>query len=77
MTLNYHERYLASRDALLHDPALFRVVQQLMEKVFLRLVSELRRLGAHVVYGDFGRLIIATDKQDPRCMRECMALKRL
>jgi hypothetical protein len=38
-----------------------------MEKVFLRLVSELRRLGAHVVYGDFGRLIIATDKQDPRC----------
>jgi DNA polymerase epsilon subunit 1 len=50
----------------LHDPVLFRVVQQLMAKVFARLVAELRRLGAHVVFGDFGRLIVATGKQDPR-----------
>jgi hypothetical protein len=32
--------------------------------VFLRLVSELRRLGAEVVFADFSRLIICTHKHD-------------
>jgi hypothetical protein len=64
-TLLIHlHRYLHARESLLYDPALKRVVAGLMRKVFLRLVSEVRRLGAEIVYADFGRMIIATNRTD-------------
>ena len=66
-TLLIHlHRYLNARESLLYDPALKRVIAGLMRKVFLRLVSEIRRLGAEVVHADFGKLIIATNRTDLR-----------
>jgi DNA polymerase epsilon subunit 1 len=63
-------RWLCDTDALLHDPALRRLIQMLMSKVFMRLVAELRRLGARVIFANFHRVIIATNKADVASARE-------
>ena len=57
-------RYLCGYgNALLSDPALHRVVYGLMTKLFKRLISALRKLGARVVFASFSRIIIHTDKE--------------
>ena len=64
-------RYLCGfGDGLLYDPALHRVVYGLMTKLFKRLISELRRLGAKVVYADFRRVVLDTGKFDLRAASE-------
>jgi DNA polymerase epsilon subunit 1 len=56
-------RFLCGRgQTLLHDPALYRVVHLLMTKLFTKLVAELRRLGSKIIYADFYRIIIATNR---------------
>ena len=56
-------RYLCGYgNGLLSDPLLHRVIYGLMTKLFQKLVGGLRRLGTKVVYADFGRIIISTDK---------------
>eukprot|EP00975_Prorocentrum_lima_P017455 3687115-Prorocentrum_lima.AAC.1 len=62
--LMHFYRWLCAAESKLYDPALHQMVHQLMTKVFLRLVAELRRLGAHVVYASFNRILIATQKTD-------------
>lgn len=62
--LNHLHRYLLAPEALLFDPALKRVIIQQMKKVFMRLIGEFKRLGATVVFADFRRIIISTDKHD-------------
>lgn len=64
-------RYICGNgDALLHDPALHRVVFGLMTKLFKRMVAELRRLGLSVVHADFNRVTINTNKVDVDAARE-------
>lgn len=48
----------------MHDPLLYRVVYLLMSKLFSRLMAEFRRLGSHVIYADFYRIVIATNRYD-------------
>jgi len=55
-------RWLCSTTSLLYDPALHRMVQLLMKKVWMQLLAELRSLGATVVHASYTRLIIATEK---------------
>lgn len=57
-------RWICSPKSLMYDPALLRFIQQLMVKVFLQLVAELRRLGAKIVSANFQRIIICTGKRD-------------
>lgn len=56
-------RWLRSSSALLYDPALRRMLQNLMRKYFVQLLAEFQRLGATVVYADFGRIVLATKKR--------------
>lgn len=56
-------RWLRSSNALLYDPALRRTLHNMMKKVFLQLISEFKRLGSNVVYGNFNRLILCTKKR--------------
>lgn len=56
-------RWLRSPSALLYDPALRRLVHNLMKKVFAQLMAEFRRLGAVIVHANFNRLIICTKKR--------------
>jgi len=59
-------RWLSSPRSLLFDPSLQRFVHQLMLKVFLQLLAECRRLGAHIVSANFHKLTICTNKIDRR-----------
>ncbi|CAM9190271.1 unnamed protein product [Chrysoparadoxa australica] len=63
-------RWLAARQSLMHDPALHRLVHSLMHKVFTRFVGELQRLGARVIYADFTKVIVATERTDLASAKE-------
>ncbi|XP_077864309.1 DNA polymerase epsilon catalytic subunit A-like [Saccoglossus kowalevskii] len=56
-------RWLRSPSALLYDPALRRTMHSLMQKLFLQLVAEFKRLGSTIVYANFNRIIICTKKR--------------
>ncbi|KAM8886760.1 DNA polymerase epsilon catalytic subunit A [Spinachia spinachia] len=56
-------RWLRSPSSLLYDPALHRTLHNMMKKVFLQLVSEFKRLGSTVVYGNFNRIMLCTKKR--------------
>ena len=58
-------RWLSSPHSSLRDGALQRLVRLAMRRVFKALLSELQRLGAKVVYADFGMVWIATGKSTP------------
>jgi DNA polymerase epsilon subunit 1 len=58
-------RWLSSPQSTLRDPALLRLVRLAMRRVFRSLLSELQRLGAKVVYADFGIIWLATGKSTP------------
>lgn len=55
-------RWLKNPHAKLYDPALHRMVLKMMKKVFISLLSQLRKLGSKIVYANFNRIIIATNK---------------
>eukprot|EP00752_Nemacystus_decipiens_P002463 g2319.t1 len=63
-------RWICARQSLLHNAALHRLVHRLMHKVFSRLIAELRRLGACVVFASFQKVIIATNKSDVKAARD-------
>ncbi|CAH0514586.1 unnamed protein product [Peronospora belbahrii] len=56
-------RWLCSPNSLSFDPALQAMVKRLMEKLFLQLLAELRRLGSQIVYADFSKIIVCTKKK--------------
>lgn len=56
-------RWLHDPNSLLYDPALHRILRNLMQKLFLHLVAEFRRLGAVVVHANFNRLVLCTRKK--------------
>ncbi|POM67989.1 DNA polymerase epsilon catalytic subunit [Phytophthora palmivora] len=59
-------RWLCSPNSLCFDPALHAMVKRLMEKLFLQLLAEFRRLGSQIVYADFSKIIICTKKKSVR-----------
>lgn len=59
-------RWICSPSALSYDPALHAMVKRLMEKLFLQLLAELRRLGSQIVYADFSKIVLCTKKTDTR-----------
>lgn len=56
-------RWVRSSNALLYDPALRRTLNNLMRKMFLRIVAEFKRLGATIIYADFNRIILNSSKK--------------
>lgn len=56
-------RWIRSSNALLYDPALRRSLNNLMRKMFLRIIAEFKRMGAGIVYADFNRIILSTGKR--------------
>ncbi|XP_023169776.2 DNA polymerase epsilon catalytic subunit A [Drosophila hydei] len=57
-------RWVRSSNALLYDPALRRSLNNLMRKMFLRIIAEFKRLGATIVYADFNRIILSSGKKN-------------
>ena len=60
--LHHIYRLISDPGNLFHDHALHRVVHSLMKSTFLRLLSELQRLGCTIVYASFHKIIVATNK---------------
>ncbi|OAP09577.1 TIL2 [Arabidopsis thaliana] len=56
--------WLRSPSSKLHDPALHLMLHKVMQKVFALLLTDLRRLGAIIIYADFSKVIIDTGKFD-------------
>ncbi|KAF1314601.1 DNA polymerase epsilon catalytic subunit, partial [Globisporangium splendens] len=57
-------RWVCSSNSLCYDPGLQAMVKRLMEKLFLQLLAEFRRLGSQIVFADFSKIILCTKKQD-------------
>ncbi|KAK9126454.1 hypothetical protein Scep_015300 [Stephania cephalantha] len=62
--LQHLYRWLCSPQSKLHDPALHQMLHKVMQKVFLLLLAELRKLGSTVIFADFSKVIIDTGKSD-------------
>lgn len=56
-------RWVRSSNALLYDPALRRALNNLMRKMFLQIIAEFQRLGAEIIFADFNRIIVNTNKK--------------
>ncbi|CAO1425761.1 unnamed protein product [Diamesa tonsa] len=56
-------RWIRSTNALLYDPALRRSLNTLMKKLFLQVISEFKNLGVDIIYADFNKIIINTNKK--------------
>ncbi|KAF2546192.1 hypothetical protein F2Q70_00019606 [Brassica cretica] len=56
--------WLCSPCSKLHDPALHLMLHKVMQKVFALLLTDLRRLGATIIFADFSKIVIDTGKFD-------------
>ena len=63
MLMNFY-RWLHSPTSKLYDPRLFQTVRNMIEKVFLQLMAELRSLGATIVSACFNKVILCTGKEN-------------
>lgn len=57
-------RWIKSTSSVLYDPALRRSLNNLMRKMFLRIIAEFKRLGAAIIYADFNRIILCSGKKN-------------
>ncbi|XP_076907152.1 DNA polymerase epsilon catalytic subunit A-like [Bidens hawaiensis] len=62
--LQHLYRWLCSPRSKLHDPALLRMLQKVMQKVLALLLSEFRKLGATIIFANYSKVIIDTGKPD-------------
>lgn len=56
-------RWIRSASSFLYDPALRRSLNTLMKKLFLQIISEFKLLGVDVIYADFTKIIINSNKK--------------
>lgn len=63
-------RWLRSQDSMLFDPALCRYVRYLMKKLFMQVLGEFKRLGAHIVHATFNKIVVHTQKTNCRDARK-------
>ncbi|KAF7310481.1 DNA polymerase epsilon catalytic subunit [Mycena chlorophos] len=62
MVLDHFWRWISSVGSHMYDPSIHRFVHGLMRKTFIQLLAEFKRLGSHIVYADFSRVLLATSK---------------
>jgi DNA polymerase epsilon subunit 1 len=57
-------RWISNPDGQLHDSGIHRAIAGLMQRLFLGLVVEMKRLGADLVAAEFGKILINTKKRN-------------
>lgn len=62
LTIDHFWRWVTSKSSHLYDPSIHRFIYGLMRKTFIQLLAEFKRLGSHVVYADFSRILLVTSK---------------
>ncbi|KAL7311155.1 DNA polymerase epsilon catalytic subunit [Mucor circinelloides] len=56
-------RWLLSTNSFMYDPSLYSLIHSMMKKVFMQLVAEFKRLGATVVFANFHKIVLTTNKE--------------
>ncbi|KAI9254659.1 hypothetical protein BY458DRAFT_558768 [Sporodiniella umbellata] len=56
------QRWMTTPHATMYDPRLYELLHNLMKKVFMQFISELKRLGAKIVFANFHRILITANK---------------
>lgn len=64
LLLDHLYRLITSPGSSLNDPALHRVVVSYMTAAFKQLLSEFQKLGSTIIFADFNRVIISTNKSE-------------
>ncbi|EIW75641.1 DUF1744-domain-containing protein [Coniophora puteana RWD-64-598 SS2] len=62
LTIDHFWRWVSSSASHMYDPNIHRFIHGLMRKTFIQMMAEFKRLGSHVVYADFSRILLATSK---------------
>ncbi|KAE9408422.1 DUF1744-domain-containing protein [Gymnopus androsaceus JB14] len=62
VTVDHFWRWISSSASNMYDPSIHCFVHGLMRKTFVQLLAEFKRLGSHVVYADFSKIVLATSK---------------
>ncbi|RDB26807.1 DNA polymerase epsilon catalytic subunit A [Hypsizygus marmoreus] len=62
LAIEHFWRWISSSSSNMYDPSIHRFVHGLMRKTFIQMLAEFKRLGSHVVYADFSRILLATSK---------------
>jgi len=60
--LGHFYRWIKSSSSRLYDPAIHKLVHNLMKRLFLALLAEFKRLGATIIHANFNRIILGTTK---------------
>ncbi|ORX90877.1 putative DNA polymerase epsilon catalytic subunit A [Basidiobolus meristosporus CBS 931.73] len=61
MILHFY-RWVMNTGSKLHDPCLYGLIHKMMQKVFVQLTGEFKRLGSKIVYASLSKVILATPK---------------
>ncbi|EEB91311.1 hypothetical protein MPER_10345 [Moniliophthora perniciosa FA553] len=62
LSIDHFWRWISSSTSNMYDSSIHRFVHGLMRKTFVQLLAEFKRLGSHVVYADFSRILLGTSK---------------
>ncbi|KAK9075077.1 hypothetical protein SSX86_003396 [Deinandra increscens subsp. villosa] len=62
--LQHLYRWLCSPQSKLHDPALFRMLHKVMQKMFAQLLAKFRKSGATIIFANYSKVILDTGKPD-------------
>ena len=62
--LNKLYYYLCGKSALLKDPLLLKYILNLMNKLYKKLLLTFKKLGIVIVYGNYNKIIINTNKNN-------------
>jgi DNA polymerase epsilon subunit 1 len=62
LAIDHFWRWISSSASHMYDSSIHRFVHSLMRKTFIQLLAEFKRLGSHVVYADFSRVLLSTSK---------------
>lgn len=60
--VDFFWRWVSSETSSMFDPCLRSFIYHLMRETFLRMLTELRRLGSRVIAADFGHILLLTPK---------------
>ena len=58
---NFH-KWISTHSNAMFDPLLLRMVNELMKKMFNILIRKLNNLGMQIIFANFSKIIVATDK---------------
>lgn len=62
LAIDHFWRWISSSASHMFDPSIYRFIHGLMRKTFIQMLAEFKRLGSHIVYADFSRILLATSK---------------